>query len=342
MATFLGVLNRSTGPLQNIGSADVWVAHEHTPYVGMLRGLGERDLARVRSVPGVAWAEPLLSYETTVDLPDGNFFEIHVMGIDRATLVGRPPEMVVGDLDDLRQPDAVFLDSGSGRYLPGVGVGDVLRLNDRRARVVGICRAEKGIFSKPLLYTTAENAMRFVPLGRERISFILVKTRDGAGVRQVCDDIEALPNLAAFPADELRWRTMKFIMLRTCIGLNFAVTVLLGLGVGLVVSTAAFNQFTADHLAHFALLKAVGARPRALVRLVLLQGLTAGLVSYGVGVGLAALLALPGLGRDAELAACFPWQLLVGGLVPMLLCVSVGGLLSLRRVLKVDPVTLFQ
>jgi hypothetical protein len=52
-------------------------------------------------------------------------------------------------------------------------------------------------------------------------------------------------------------------MLRTCIGLNLAVTVLLGLGVGLVGSTAAFNQFTADHLAHFTLLKAAGARPRS-------------------------------------------------------------------------------
>jgi putative ABC transport system permease protein len=118
--------------------------------------------------------------------------------------------------------------------------------------------------------------------------------------------------------------------------------VLLGLSVGLVVATAAFNQFTADHLPHFALLKAVGARPGALVRMVLLQGLTAGLVSYGVGVGLSALLAMPGLGADAELAASFPWQLLVGGGLPVLVCVSAGGLLSVRRVLKVDPVSLFQ
>jgi putative ABC transport system permease protein len=341
-AIFLGILQRSTGQLQNVGCADIWVASERTESIEITRTLTEKDLYRVRSTPGVAWAEPLLSYSAYVDLPDGRFDSVQLIGLDRATLIGQPPEMIEGSLADLRQPDAVFLESSGRKKLSGLRVGDVLRLNDHRARIAGICRARPGLLSKPLLYTTAENAMRFVPLGRRPISYILVKAQPGASVAQVCREIDTLPNVIALPADELRWRTIRYITFRTGVGVNFLMTVVLGLAVGLVVSTAAFNQFTADYLPHFAMLKAIGTRPRTLAGLLLMQAAVVGLISYGIGVGLAGLLTLPGLAPDAELSASFPWQVLVGGLLPMLLCVSAGCLFNLRRVIRVDPGMLFR
>src|SRR5439155_9508724 len=186
------------------------------------------------------------------------------------------------------------------------------------------------------------NSRRYVRYGRQRVSFILVAVQDGVAVEQVRDSLARLPHLTAFTADEFRNQTMRFIIWRTSIGLNFAMTVALGLLVGLVVSTAAFYQFASDHLAHFALLKAVGVRPRTLIRLVFLQGGTAAAISYGIGIGLAGILTLPGLAPDAEVTSSFPWPLLVGGLVPLSLCVAVGCGIHLWRVLRVDPVSLFQ
>ncbi len=58
LAIFLGVLERATSVMQFIREADLWVASQDPPQIDMFRGLGEQELQRVRSVPGVAWAQP--------------------------------------------------------------------------------------------------------------------------------------------------------------------------------------------------------------------------------------------------------------------------------------------
>jgi len=341
-AIFLGVLIKSTGPLQYVGNVDIWVSTQHTKYINMARSIRNQDLYRVESLPGVAWAEPFCSAKSMAELPDGKFHAVQLVGIDRSTLVGQPPMMVRGKLSNLRGPDTVLLDASQRGCFPGIDVGDELRLNGQRARVVGICRAKTDILSRPLVFTTHKNAVRFAPTGKHAMNWMLVKLKPGENVLRVCQDIQEQLHLAAFPADKLRWITMKYIISETAIGLNFLMTILLGLLVGLVISAATFNQFTTDNLPHFAVLKAIGTRSSTLVRMVLLQGVTTGLISYGIGVGLAALVSLPGRAPDAELTSHFPWQLMLGALAPVVICVVISSLVSIWRVVRLDPVVVFQ
>ncbi len=340
-AIFLGILIRATGPLQNIGQADIWVAGEHTYYIDMVRPMSDRDLYRVRATPGVQWAEPFFFFNTIVQLPDGKFTVVQVIGVDRQTMIGRPPTMLSGRLEDLRIPDAVLLDKVGRRRLKDVQVGDTLRLNDRRATVVGFCNAKKGLLSKALMYTTYENALRFVPLGRQRMTYILVKVKEDQSVREVADRISALDGIHGWTADEMRKRNIDFILKDTSVGLNFAIMVGLGMFVGLVVSMSTFNQFTNDNLQHYAVIKAMGARSRTLIGMVVVQAMTVGLIGYGLGVGLAALFTRTVRNQANELVAFIPWELLVVALVPMLLCVSLGAFVALRRVLRLDPASVF-
>ena len=59
-AIFLGLLAQATGPLQNVTQPDLWVTDPDTPWIAEYRSLEDRKLARVRSVPGVEWAEPFV------------------------------------------------------------------------------------------------------------------------------------------------------------------------------------------------------------------------------------------------------------------------------------------
>src|SRR5262249_38705766 len=164
----------------------------------------------------------------------------------------------------------------------------------------------------------------------------------GADVDAVCGAIRKLPDITALRSEDFRWKSMLYIGLRTGIGLNFTSTALLGFVVGVVLASAAFYQFTTDNLPYFALLRAVGARDSTLIRVVLGQAMPAGLIGYGIGIGLAGMATLPGLSPDAVLTSRFPWPLLLFGLLPMLVCIGVSSLISLRRVLRVEPATLFQ
>ncbi len=101
---FLGLMLRATGFLQNIAQPDLWIADPHTRYIGEIRALNDHDLTRVRSIAGIAWAVPFFASRCEVDLPNGAYKTVELIGIDRSSLVGQPPEMVQGRLEDLRPP----------------------------------------------------------------------------------------------------------------------------------------------------------------------------------------------------------------------------------------------
>lgn len=341
---FLGLMLRATGFLQNIAQPDLWIADPHTRYIGEVRPLGDDDLDRVRSVPGVAWAAPFFATRAQVDLPDGGFKTAQLLGIDRSTLIGQPPAMVEGRLEDLRAADAVIVEESARKKLSGIKIGDELKLNDQRAVIVGFFRSKLGFESNVIVYTTYENAIRFTPVGRRRMSFIMAKTKEGYTPPEVAAAINRLPggSVGAFTTDEFRGRTIRFILKETGIGINFGITVLLGFIVGLVISAATFYQFTLENLRHFAVLKAMGAHTRTLIGMILLQSLVVGLIGYGIGVGLAGAFSLLGRKPGAELAVYFPWPLMVASLVAMLLTVSAGSVLSLRRVIQLEPAIVFK
>ena len=340
---FLGLMLRATGFLQNIGQPDLWITDPSTRYIFEIRPLDDHDLNRVRSIPGVAWAVPFFATRGQVETPNGGFKTVELIGIDRSTLIGQPPEITEGNLEDLRLPDAIMIEVVSREKLGGVNIGDELKLNDRRAVVVGFFRAKLGFESNIMAYTTYENAVRFVPTGRRKLSFIMAGVHDQANIPQVQAEIAGrYPHLAAFTRDELRWRTIRFILVETGIGINFGITVLLGFIVGLIVSAATLYQFTLDNLRHYAVLKAMGAGRGMLIGMILVQALWAGLIGFGVGVGGAGIFAVFSRQPGSELVAFFPWPLLFGSLAAMLLCVSVGSVLSLRRVLALEPAVVFR
>ncbi|MBC7835782.1 MAG: FtsX-like permease family protein [Phycisphaerales bacterium] len=347
-AIFLGLLTRATGPLQNVVQPDLWVTDPETKYIGDVRGLGDDDLNRVRSVAGVAWAEPFFASRALVELGKpgdrgSTFKTAQLLGVSRSTMVGRPPEMTRGRIEDLRIADAVIVDESSRSKLGNVEIGDTLKLNDKRALVVGFGRAKLGFESNALIYTTYDNALRFVPVSRKAMTFVLVEVKPGFDVKEISVAIGALPNLAAFTTKEMRLRTIGFILRETGIGINFGITVLLGFVVGLVVSAAIFYQFTLDNLRSYGVLKAMGARTPTLVAMILAQSLVVGLTAYGLGVGLASLFGLLNNATpNSELAFVFPWQLMVASLFAVLACVSLGSLLSLGKVIRLEPAIVFK
>ncbi len=340
-AIFLGLLIRATGPLQNVHQPDLWVSDPGVRFIAEYRPLADQKLNRVRSVAGVKWAEPLINNWAVVELPGGGFEKVNIIGLPRTSMVGQPPEIVAGRIDDLRAPGAVMIEESSLPRLGNVKIGDTLRLNDRRAIVVGFCRAKKGFESNLLMYATIDNVLTFTPAQRRNISYIVVKCQSEAEIRTVQASINALGDMRAFTRDEFALRTIDFILKETGIGVNFGITIVLGFIVGVLLSAAVFYQFTTENLRQFAVLKALGVRGRTLTGMVLLQALVVGLIGFGVGAGAAALFTIITRKATTELDAMLPWQLLAGSMAAMLVCMLLSSLLSLRRVLSVAPGLVF-
>lgn len=338
---FIGIMRRTYSMLTDMGAVRVWVMDADVQTPDDVKPLKDPDLLRVRSVPGIAWAVPLFKGQGRARTRHGEFQNTMVLGLDSASLMGGPSEMLEGRITDLYRQDAVIVDAPGALRLGGLKIGDVLELNDRRAEVVGICRTERNFQSLPVVYTTYSRAQGFVPAERHMLSFILTAPQPGVSDTELARRIRANTGLGALPTDEFGWRTVRWYTRNTGIAINFGTTVLLGFFVGLAIAAQTFYTFTHENLRHFAALKAMGAGDGKLVTMVLFQAVVSGLMGYGIGVGVATL-----FGRSAPRGGPLAWhtppELLYGAFGLMLVLVSIASVISLRKVLTLEPGIVFK
>src|SRR6516164_10582060 len=94
----IGLLLRTTAQIQDIADVDIWVMDPNVEFVDEFKPLTEDDLYRVQGVPGVAWAVRFYKGQARIKLGDGTFQQAIVLGLDDATLVGAPRQILLGSL----------------------------------------------------------------------------------------------------------------------------------------------------------------------------------------------------------------------------------------------------
>ncbi len=350
-AIFVGLMTRTFGFIADTGLPDIWVMDAKVQFIDDVKPMQDTQLFRVRSVEGVQWAVPLYKGLLKARLENGSFQTCNVVGLDDATLIGGPA-MVQGRLEDLRRSQGVIVDdvSASGKLArpprqPGqasepLGIGDTLELNDNRAVVVGICHVSRTFQSQPVIYTTYTRATSFAPRERKLLSFVLVKAKPGEDPQRLCQNITRRTGLAAYTQRDFSALTVGYFLESTGIPINFGIVVALGFVIGTVIAGQTFYNFTLDNLRYFGTMKAMGATDAILLRMILLQSLTVGMIGYGLGIGIAALVGT--LGSEGELAFILPWQIPVLSALSILLICVASALISIRKVLRMEPAIVFK
>jgi putative ABC transport system permease protein len=341
---FCGLMSLTVSQIRDVQGPQIWVMDANVQFVDDIKPLADTELFRVKGVAGVEWAVRFYKGIARARLEEGTYEQMILLGLDDATLVGAPQGIFMGSIADLRQPDAVIIDeAGYKRIWPGdpYRLGRVFEMNDRRAVIVGITKASRTFQSFPILYTRYSQAVRFAPPERKVLSFVLANPQPGLDARAVCRRIEAQTGLQALTRDDFLWKTIRYYLAKTGIPVNFGVTVLLGFLVGTAIAGQTFYLFTVENIRQFGALKAMGTSNRTILLMVLSQALNVGLVGYGVGVGLAA-----GFGwwsgTTTRLSFFMPWQVLALTAAAVFFIVLAASVLSIRKVLVVDPAIVFR
>jgi putative ABC transport system permease protein len=345
LSIFTGIMRRTTSQIIDVREPDVWVMDAKARYFEETNPLLETDITRVRGVPGVSWAVRLYKGNLRARMADGNYRQAIVLGLDDATLIGAPRDLVLGDVHDLRQPDAIIVDEAGFTYMwPGTqpALGQVVEMNDRRAVLVGICKAGAPFQTLPVVYTRYSQALQFAPPERNLMSYVLVKGDGSTSHEELCRRISEQTGLLALSTEQFAWSTIEFYLHFTGIPINFGITVLLGFVVGIAIAGQTFYLFTIENLKQFGALKAMGVSNLRLVGMILLQALVVGVIGYGLGVGLAALF-FEATSSTPHLAGFFlPWQVLFITAAAVLVIVAMSSLLSIRKVLVLEPAIVFR
>jgi putative ABC transport system permease protein len=351
LGIFVGLMTRTYGAITDLALPDVWVMDPKVQFIDDVKPLQDTELYRVRGIAGVEWAVPLYKGLLKARLESGEFQTCNVLGLDDSTLIGGPPEMTQGTLADLRRADGIVVDelaartklakvASDGHTKIPLRIGDTVELNDHRAIVVGMCKVSRTFQSQPVVYTTYSRATTFAPKERKLLSFVLVKAKPGVDHHELCKRIEKGTGLMALTSRGFKDMTVRYFMKYTGIPINFGIAVVLGFIVGTAIAGQTFYNFTLDNLRHFGALKAMGAGNGTLLKMILLQSLIVGVVGYGIGVGLAALIGFSS--RNTELSFLLPWQLLAITAVAVLLICAFASLLSIRKVMKLEPAIVFK
>jgi len=349
---FTGLMTRTYGFITDTSQPDVWVMDPKVQFIDDIKPLQDTELFRVRGVDGVEWAVPLYKGLLKARLEDGNFQICNVFGLDDATLVGGPPVMLQGSLNDLRRQDAIIVnDVGANTRLarkskePGgkptpLKVGDTLEINDHRAVVVGICQVTRTFQSQPVIYTTYTRATNFAPRERKLLSFILVKAKESQDPKVLRERIARRTGLAAYTAQEFKDLTYNFFMKNTGIPINFGIAVGLGFLIGTAIAGQTFYNFTLENLRYFGTLKAMGATNGILLRMILLQALLVGTIGYGLGVGGATLFGY--VMRGTELAFRLTRELLYLSAGAIAIIIFFSAVISIYKVMRLEPAIVFK
>lgn len=342
---FCGLMLQTSGQIRDIQGADIWVMDPNVQFSDDVKPLSDSDLYRVRGVPGVAWAVPLYKGLTRSRLEDGNFQQTILLGLDDATFVGAPPTMLMGSVFDLRKPDAVIMDLEGYKLLwpnEEPRIGKRFEMNDKEAEIVGICKASRTFQTFPVVYTRYSQALQFVPPERKVLSFVLADVIEGENVDDVCRRIEQQTEMRAVTGKQFEWITMHYFLKKTGIPFNFGITVALGFIVGTAIAAQTFYLFTIENIKQYGALKAMGAGNWSLLTMIMLQALLVSFIGFGLGIGAATWFGKIATAPGSRLAFYMPWEVFVGVGLAVGAISILSSLLSMQRVMVVEPAVVFQ
>ena len=342
---FANIMKRTGHQVLDVTDADVWVMDPNTRYFDETKALKDTDLNRVRGVEGVDYAVRLFKGNPVARTLDGRFAACTVIGIDESTLLGAPRRMILGSWEALAQPHKVVIDkAGFLMLFPGepLSLGHMLEVNDHRVEIAGISDALPAFASFPSVHARYSEALGFQGRQRQQLSFVLARAKQGVTPEALARRINRDTGLRARTAWEFMWDCVGYYMANTGIPVNFGITIGVATIVGLVVSGQTFYLFTVENLKQFGALKAIGVTNWRLLGMILFQALIVWFIGYSLGTGLAATFFNITVNAVATRHIILMWQSAAGVAVFMLLVVLLSSVVSLRRVLVLEPATVFR
>jgi putative ABC transport system permease protein len=338
---FAGILHRGSSTVLNVG-AKMWVMDPAVNTVANSIPMPDYILDAVRSIKGVKYAVPMYSGGALVKLRSGVYQSVTVVGLDDASLFGRP-QLIEGQIEDIYAENGfIVVKDSEFPKLENPKLGTEFEINDHRGVIVGIAKVTVGgLFGIPTLYTTYNRAIQYIPSLRYTISYILIEPKSDDDVKYIKKQVTSL-GYEALTKDEFIQKISNFYKYQTSIGTNVLLMTVISFIVGLSISGQTFYTFILENLERFGALKAIGAKGFELVDMILFQATFTALTGYGLGIGLASLIIGIAKLRLPSYAVRITYANLGLAFIMVLIIAGISSLIGIRKVIKIEPFDIFR
>ncbi|MCA3586209.1 MAG: hypothetical protein IOD03_21405 [Methylocystis sp.] len=340
VALLLGLFGTVTTIIDR-GRADLWVVDAGTRSFDLAREMPRRVETLVRAHPEVARVEPVVLGMGDWRTPEGGRVSVTIAGFDtRTDGLAFPADLAPALRKALQAPGTVLADTVDlGKLgLPG-GTGNA-EVNGQRVALAGVVEGFRSIGGATLLTSLATAQALLGTQDAERVTYLVLGLTPGADPDRVAAELEArIPGVRVMPPAELSALSQTYWLMESGTGVGFLFSTLLGLAVGVAITSQTLRAAVLGSLREYATLRALGVPLAALRAVVLEQSFWIGLAGLAVTAIAAALL----LSAAASVVAiAVPWWAAVGTAAFTLLVALGSGMLSLGPLLKTEPAELLR
>ena len=340
LGLFVG-FTRATADVIRHSDADLWVRSTGVTHLESPVSFSERKLYDVIATPGVAAAQKHIVRFAQMKKHDGGEEGVLLIGVDVAGSMARPWNLVQGSVAALDEPDAVIVDELYFGKLGLTGIGDVVEINGRRARVAGLTRGIRTFTTAPPVFTSFKRALDYAGMPEDRTLFLLVRAVPGVDHRTLAAAIESrVSDVEVVTTDDWRRAQEDYWMFGTGAGITVLIAAALGLLVGVVVVAQTIYSATVDHIREYGTLKAMGATNGYLYRVILQQAAISAVAGFGIGIAIALAVSRASLAGTTAI-------LIEPPLVAALFVLTLGmcllaSVVSINKVTRLDPAMVFK
>ena len=180
----------TTSSIIDKSKVDLWIVSRGTPYIEQGSVFSERKLYQVLATQGVATADKYIVRFSNWKTPQGAEEGIQVVGFNPYGGIGGPWNVVEGNIEDLKTPDAVMVDEIYKKKLGVTKVGEIFEINGRRARIVGFTRGIRAFTTTPYVFASFKNAQGYTRIAEDQTYFILVRAVPGTDIAALQQRLE--------------------------------------------------------------------------------------------------------------------------------------------------------
>jgi putative ABC transport system permease protein len=240
----------------------------------------------------------------------------------------------------LSEPNSIVIDEGEFDRLGITKVGDTAEILGKRVRVVGTVTGLRSL-AGPYLFCSLDTSRYILRPPPDQCTFILAKCYNKEDAPRVVEKLKAFPRkLGPFTTDDFSYHSRKHWLTKTKAGIALGLAAALGLLVGAVVTSQTLYSATVASLKEYAVLRALGIPRWRMSMMVLAQSFWVGVT--GVMAAFPAIYGIAYLGGEIGAKVLLPYWLLIGASVITMTMAMLSGLLALRSLRLVEPVTLLR
>jgi len=334
-----GILGRTTAFVESTG-ADLWITSLATESTDATGSLPASKVGAAAGTPGVAWAAPVVQGLGRVTRPDGVQEFAKVLGVEAPRYAGLPRSLAPGTTTStLRAPGQILLNWNDRSAFAAAEPGDRVELGGQAVTVAGFFVGMDPHSPYYYVFANIDDARALTGFPQDRVTFIAIGAVPGQRLDELRDRLQArLPNALVKTSHELSAMEERYFLVRTPVGLIFGVGTLIAAIIGAAIVAVTLYSTAIDRARDYGTLKAIGARRRDLLWLLLAQAWIFAAAGYLIGMA--------GFSLTRHLMPALPLvappTLVLGVAVASLVSCTLASLVAIRRVLQLDAALVFR